>query len=76
MMTASPLSPKRVEIARLIEQGRVRYELPTWWIADEVATGWDGRTLREMRRDEQIVVRDDGQVELAPGMAEQLAETT
>jgi hypothetical protein len=72
MMTA--LSPKRAEVAEQVRAGLVRYDVPTWTIDGTVATGWDGRTLREMRREGQIVVGADGSVSLAPEVAAGLTD--
>jgi hypothetical protein len=74
MMTAKRLSETRREIATLIEAGRVRYELPEWLIDGQEVGGWQGRALREMERDAQIRVAEDGTVSITDEVRTLLAE--
>jgi hypothetical protein len=54
------LSEQRQRMAELVAAGKVTYDVPDWLIEGQVATGWDGRTLREMRRDGQIITSSEG----------------
>lgn len=59
------LSDKRREMAEKIEAGQVHYDLPRWIVEGTEVGGWQGRMLREMRRDGLLVVDEAGVVALS-----------